>query len=190
MQKHTQKVTAVAIFFIFLLIFSACGTHTTTNVQTLAPLLRLHIRANSNQKEDQAVKLLVRDKVSVYLEKELAFVSDFATAKTEIQKRLGKVAEICDAVLKNEGFSYKSSVTFCNEFFPVRSYEGLVVESGYYDAVIIALGTGAGDNWWCVIYPPLCYLEVKSNEKYTYKSKIAELIEQYFGKKSASEKGK
>ena len=144
------------------------------------PLLRLHIRANSNLAADQAVKLVVRDAVIAYLEKELKDVRDFETAKKEVCKRMGRLQEVSDAVLKSEGFSYKSAAKLANEYFPTKTYGEVTVESGYYDALVINLGNGAGDNWWCVIYPPLCYFEAASEQDVAYKSKIGEIIKKYF----------
>lgn len=162
------------LFGIFL---CACGN----NNQGESQLLRLHIRAQSNSAADQAVKLKVRDSVVLYLESELKDVRDFETAKKEIDKRKGQIKQLADKVLNENGFTYRSTVTLSNEFFPTRMYEDLVVESGYYDALIILLGEGNGDNWWCVIYPPLCYVEAEFGGDFRYKSKIKELIDKYFG---------
>lgn len=143
-------------------------------------LIRIHIRADSNSAADQGVKLKVRDAVTAYLEAELD-VDDYASAYAGIEKRLDAVKALADGVLEREGFPYRARVRLNNELFPARSYGGLVVESGYYDALIIELGSGQGDNWWCVIYPPLCFLEAESAGGVVYRSKIAELWEKYFG---------
>jgi stage II sporulation protein R len=68
-----------------------------------------------------------------------------------------------------------------NEKFPTRSYDGFVLEGGFYDALIIKLGAGEGDNWWCVVYPPLCFLEAEytDGQGIKYKSKIFEIIENW-----------
>ena len=177
MRKY--KISAfVLIIFCFALIFCGCGGHTINEKQRL---IRIHIRADSNESEAQTVKLKVRDKVSEYLENELSGVEDFETAYAMLGERLDRLTEIADGVLKANGFSYGSKARLNNEFFPTRSYENIVVESGYYDALIIELGSGKGDNWWCVIYPPLCYLEAKGSGKVEYKSYIAEIFKKYFG---------
>ncbi|MCL2797128.1 MAG: stage II sporulation protein R [Firmicutes bacterium] len=173
MRITVQKLLLFGVIFIFsgtLFGFDACGREPAEQ-----PLLRLHIRANSNEASDQAVKLIVRDAVIAYLEEELKSVQDFETAKKEVGKRTNRIRELSDAVLKQEGFSYKSAAKLANEYFPTRVYGDKTVESGYYDALVINLGSGAGDNWWCVIYPPLCYFTAGGgSEDVVYKSIIAE----------------
>ena len=104
--------------------------------------------------------------------------------KEEAIKTIGSKANtlraVADAVLRRNGFSYSSSVTVRNEKFPTRTYEGTTLPSGYYDALIIGLGEAKGDNWWCVVYPPLCFL---SDSPVEYRSKIAEIIERFKRKK-------
>lgn len=171
--KKRRIAAILLIIFCAAQIFCGCGGNTITEKYRL---IRIHIRADSNEPEAQAVKLKVRDKVSAYLEKELEGVSDFETAYEKLGKSLGSIEEKANEVLKANGFSYVSKARLNNEFFPTRSYEDIVVESGYYDALIIELGSGKGDNWWCVIYPPLCYLEAKGSGKIRYKSYFAELF--------------
>lgn len=167
----------MCVFLLSLIICTGC-VH--TNLDEGYMLIRIHIRAESNSETDQAVKLKVRDRICEYLECELDGIEDFQSAYAGIEKRLGELTKLADGVLEKEGFSYKARARMSNEFFPTRSYEGIVVESGYYDALIIELGAGKGDNWWCVIYPPLCYLEVNGAGGFRYKSKIKELWDKYF----------
>ena len=150
----------------FPIIFLSCTENNTYNGE----LLRLHIRANSNSEIDQAVKIKVRDKINQYLAGNITATS-FAAAYAEISLRLKKITEIADGVLKDNGFNYGAKAEIDNEYFPTRVYGNVEVPEGYYDALIIKLGAGAGDNWWCVVYPPLCY-----GDKFEYKSIFAELF--------------
>ena len=82
--------------------------------------------------------------------------------------------------MKN-GFNYVSNIKINNEYFPTRTYANTTLESGYYDAVIIELGEAEGDNWWCVMYPPLCFVNKNENNmQIKYKSKIWEWINSLF----------
>lgn len=141
-------------------------------------LLRLHIRADSNDSADQSVKLLVRDDIVAYLTEQNKNVTTFKEAYENISTQLGELKKIADRRLKKEGMSYVSEVKLTREYFPTRSYGNVVVESGEYDALIINLGSGKGNNWWCVVYPPLCYLD--ATDDFHYKSKFKELIDKYF----------
>ena len=172
-----RKWSLIAVIFILPILLCGCwdiGNDTGKKIDAQQPLLRLHIRANSNEPGDQAVKLEVRDAVCAYFTDELSGVLDFETAKKEVAKRIAWIQRICDGILRDNGFSYQSTANLCNEYFPTRVYGNLTVECGYYDAVVIALGNGTGDNWWCVVYPPLCYLEAESDSDFMYKSIIAE----------------
>jgi len=91
---------------------------------------------------------------------------------TEQKERLEAIA---DGILSNNGFSYKCEIVVRNEKFPTRVYDGVTLKSGYYDALIVNLGKAEGDNWWCVVYPPLCF----GNAKPVYRSKIAEIIAKF-----------
>ena len=140
--------------------------------------MRLHIRADSNDVADQSVKLKVRDDVVAYLAKQNVGVTTFKQAYQNVAGSIDTLKLIADERLKSEGASYVSEVKLTREYFPTRSYGDVVIEGGYYDALIINLGSGKGDNWWCVVYPPLCYLE--ATDDFAYRSIILELIEKYF----------
>lgn len=170
--KKTIKTYITVILLVAISIFS-CGCDNTKPVSE-RELLRLHIRADSNDEADQSVKLKVRDDVVAYLKAVNADVQTFDEAYQRISTQLATLKLIADERLKSEGMNYTSEVKLTNEYFPTRSYDGITFESGYYDALIINLGSGKGDNWWCVVYPPLCYLG--ASDDFVYKSKIAELI--------------
>ncbi len=173
-----KKILIFILIFMQSFIFFGCNDNTITEKYQL---IRIHIRADSNSDADQAVKLKVRDAVRVYLEKELGGVQGFETAYKIMSQKLTAVRSLANAVLEREGFNYGAKARLNNEYFPARSYENIIVESGFYDALIIELGSGQGDNWWCVIYPPLCYLEAENSGGFRYKSYLAELYRKFFG---------
>ena len=89
--------------------------------------------------------------------------------------------QICTDILSKKGFSYSVNVKIDNEYFPTRTYSNTTLESGYYDAVIVELGQAEGDNWWCVMYPPLCFVNNFENSiQIKYKSKIVEWFKNLF----------
>lgn len=157
---------SVVIFSGVSSIFFAC---TDNNIYD-GELLRLHIRANSNSELDQSVKLKVRDEVNAYIAANIE-KSTFAEAYASIERHLSRLAAVADGVLRRNGFYYGARARLCNEYFPARMYKDVTVPDGNYDALIIELGDGAGDNWWCVVYPPLCY-----GDDFKYRSFFAELF--------------
>ena len=144
-----------------------------------AEYLRIHIRANSNSQIDQSVKYEVKDKVVSYLTPFIASCTTKRSALNVLSSEEENVNEIINEVLKSNGLDYGGKMVVRKELFPTRVYEDFTLEEGFYDAVIIELGKAEGDNWWCVVYPPLCF---QNSEKLTYRSKIAEIIQNFRAK--------
>lgn len=172
----TKKIITIAMIFIVLFIFSACYEDT-ISINDKQSLVRIHIRADSNEERDQTVKLKVRDELIAYLSPKLEGVEEFDEAYEIISNSVEALELRADRVLQENGFSYTAEVELKKEYFPTRMYGNVVVESGVYDALIVRLGSGKGDNWWCVVYPPMCYLDGSGQVK--FKSKIKELIDRY-----------
>ena len=97
----------------------------------------------------------------------------------KIGAKLGEIERVAARVLRENGFSYGARASLRREQFPTRVYADATLEAGEYDALILELGSGKGDNWWCVVYPPLCF--TSGNGNVVYKSKIAEIIKRFFG---------
>ncbi|MEG2014269.1 MAG: stage II sporulation protein R [Clostridia bacterium] len=143
--------------------------------------LRIHIRANSNSTDDQNIKYVVKDVVVDYLTPLLSEAKTKSEAKRIVLSNFNKIKEVADDVLKANGYSYRSNIVLHREEFPTRQYDDIVFEAGEYDALIVNLGEGVGNNWWCVAYPPLCFIGGESNgtNKIEYHSKLLEIIEQW-----------
>ena len=140
--------------------------------------LRIHIRADSNENEAQAVKYLVRDRLVDYLTPMVAECETKAQAMQGLAGRLDELSAVAETVLQEEGFAYGATAELTTERFPTRVYGDYTLPAGEYSALIIRLGSGAGDNWWCVVYPPLCF--AATNTDVIYKSKIKEIIDRFY----------
>ncbi len=145
-----------------------------------AAYLRIHIRANSDGEADQEVKYRVRDGVVEYLTPLVASCETKEEAVGTIGRRLSAIEAVAERILRENGFSYGARASVREEQFPTRVYEGETLPAGVYDALILELGAGSGDNWWCVVYPPLCF--TGGNANVVYKSKIAEIIRAFFAR--------
>ena len=165
------------IFFTFFIIsvtaLQVMGC-TPQTAPTQTEYFRMHIRADSNEKEAQAVKYLVRDSVVEYLTPFIAEYHTQAEAVVGVEERLTQIESTANAVLQENGFAYGAKAKICIEQFPTRVYEQYTLPAGEYTALIIELGKAEGDNWWCVVYPPLCFTATQGNVQ--YKSKILEII--------------
>lgn len=143
-----------------------------------AKYLRIHIRADSNDTVDQNVKYAVKSAVCDYLTPYIAEVESKQQAMQIILGLLDKIEQVADEVLAVQGLPYRASASVKEEEFPCRSYDNMTLSQGVYDALVVKLGSGKGDNWWCVIYPPLCFVGAQPNgtNEIVYRSKLLELI--------------
>ncbi len=172
-----KKIAIIALLAIAAIGFSLFGTGQSAAPQT--EYLRVHIRANSNAETDQAVKYKVRDAVVSFLTPTVAACTTKQEAMAAVGQKLSAISSVADGVLRENGFFYGARASLKREEFPTRVYENATLEAGVYDALIVELGTGTGDNWWCVVYPPLCF--TAGNGNIVYKSKILEIIDRFFG---------
>lgn len=176
--KLIAKFASVAfVFLLCFFVFIACNQ----SKQELS-YLRLHVRAHSNSVADQNIKFMVKDALVDYLTPLVANVQSVEELKSLLQSKTSQMQNVSNAVLTQNGFNYKSEVKINNEFFPARYYDGLLLEASFYDALIVKLGSGQGDNWWCVVYPPLCFVDANpTGANFKYKSIFAEMISDFFG---------
>ena len=121
------------------------------------------------------------DCLTGYLTEVLNGTEDKAAALAVLDGERGNIAKIAQDELYRNGFDYKVRVELKREVFPERVYDGYVFPEGEYDALIVSLGEGVGDNWWCVAFPPLCFVPADGDEKIVYKSWVKEMLEKIFG---------
>ncbi|CAH0244762.1 hypothetical protein SRABI96_03024 [Peribacillus sp. Bi96] len=121
--------------------------------------IRLRILANSDTEEDQTVKRLIRDKVNQDITKWVAELTSLEDARDVITSHLPDIQATAEAVVKENGLEQSVKVDFGQAKFPTKLYGQYLYPAGEYEAVIITLGEGEGANWWCVLFPPLCFLD-------------------------------
>ncbi len=158
------------------LILGLSGLVNLTEVSQETQYLRIHIRANSNSDEDQSVKYKVKDEIVEALIPLLADVESFDEAKSIVSQNFDYIEKVANKTLLDNGFFYTSSASIKNEYFPTRSYDEITLEEGYYDALILNLGSGDGDNWWCIVFPAFCFTQTKKIDNIEYISRIWEII--------------
>ena len=125
-------------------------------------VFRLHVIANSDTQEDQNLKYIVRDKVTEYMKELCSNCNSKEETIETVSNHLDDFCNIANQTIKDNGFSYNASVSLGNFKFPTKSYADISFPSGYYDALKIKLGSASGQNWWCVLYPSLCFVDTSS----------------------------
>ncbi|MDR2932946.1 MAG: stage II sporulation protein R [Oscillospiraceae bacterium] len=138
-------------------------------------VVRLHILANSDTNEDQAVKYAVRDALLSASPALLRGAPSKDAAEEEISARLSDIEDIARATVSGMGYDYPVSARLVNMYFETRRYDTLTVPAGQYDAVRITIGDGAGKNWWCVMFPPMCVPAAAEQETLPIEQQIESL---------------
>ncbi len=159
-----KKIFKKCIIIVFLLVLGVMAVCENIQKDISRGIVRLHIVANSDSRLDQDIKLKVRDAV-IGAQSEI-FVDGIKKELTDGEK--AKLVSVANDVLKNNGANYDACVETGNFYFPTKKYENITLPAGNYDAVRIALGDASGQNWWCVMYPPLCFNDCavgKADEK-------------------------
>ena len=127
-------------------------------------LIRFHVLANSNSDEDQALKLKVKDNVIKYMEPILKKSESLEMTRELLKANKDKVQAIAEKIIKEEGYDYKVSIELKKENFPEKIYGNIILPQGEYEAFRILIGDYKGENWWCVMFPPLCFTDVTKGE--------------------------
>ncbi|HDV8360508.1 TPA: stage II sporulation protein R [Bacillus cereus] len=125
--------------------------------------VRLRILANSDSDKDQALKRKVRDEVKAQIDGWVADLTSFEEARKVIQSHIPEIEKTVENTLKREGSKESFQVKFSkNVKFPTKVYGNFIYPAGEYEAVLITIGEGEGANWWCVLFPPMCFLDFSS----------------------------
>lgn len=135
-------------------------------------VLRLHILANSDSEEDQLVKLKVRDRLLSEVPEMFSESENKSSAIIEAEKHIGEIKQVIASELKENGAEYSFDVEIVDGmYFENREYDGFTMPAGFYSALRITLGNAEGQNWWCVMYPPLCNNSAVKEEAFNEKQK-------------------
>jgi stage II sporulation protein R len=156
MKNRTLKTWEFALIIGFMLALTAGITAERAQQALSDKLLRLHVVAASDSDTDQALKLKVRDRVLETAGGALQNADSVREAMALLEAHLPEIERAAQQQVYDEGFSYPVAAYLTQEAFPSKTYEGFALPRGDYEALRIVIGEGAGRNWWCVVFPPLC----------------------------------
>ena len=162
---NNSKVKMVTILtFLFFIYTTICAISYADYVSTdiADSVFRLHVIANSDSNADQNLKYTVRDKLLEYMDELCSNCSTKEEAISIAQQNIENFKQIALDTIKNEGFDYSVNVRIGNFEFPTKHYGDISLPAGYYDALRVEIGEAKGQNWWCVMFPPLCFTDVTS----------------------------
>ncbi|MBU3185579.1 stage II sporulation protein R [Clostridium estertheticum] len=166
MKKFILTSFAVMII-IFIALNSTSLSGKASQSDVASKLIRFHVIANSDDKIDQNLKLKVRDSVLKYISPKIVDCKNIKESRKIINNENKNIKKIAERIIKENGFKYSVSTSLSEEYFPVKTYGNITLPQGKYEAYRIIIGTGKGKNWWCVMFPPLCFVDItKGNVSY------------------------
>ena len=167
------------IIGLLLILFVNIGGKASSSVIIPEDAIRFRIIANSNQKKDQETKLAVKEALSEVINPILLHGKTKGQVKTMLEENQSLMETLVSKKLEEEGDMQSFQVEYGMHYFPEKEYQGVTYQEGDYESLVVKLGKGEGDNFWCVLFPPLCLLEGEKteSEKVEYTSLIEEIIE-------------
>lgn len=160
-QKKTVLIFSLILISIVYIVFPYIYSkkdETAFNVNK--DMIRFHVIANSDSKNDQKLKLRIRDKILEEMGSEFNESKSIENSREIINKNLNKIKDIAENEIIAEGKDYNVEVVLGNDKFPTKTYGDLTLPAGEYEALKVVIGEGKGQNWWCVMFPPLCFVDI------------------------------
>lgn len=163
-----KKGRRLLIFFVIVLLLSTVigryaasdGVNTAKIQAGIAKsIIRFHVRANSDSERDQELKLKVKDAVVTYMEPMLSKSASIDESRSILKEHIEDIKKLALSVLVDNGSDKSVSVYFEESYFPMKTYGDVTFPPGVYEAFRIDIGNSEGKNWWCVLYPPLCFVD-------------------------------
>lgn len=173
-----MKKTILIIILIFS-IYYIIGIKAEEVLEIPEDAIRFRVIANSNSEYDQEVKYKVRDEIQEYMSNILQKVDNIEESRDIITSNLSTIDTKVSSILNKEKYNLSYNVNFGLNYFPNKEYKGIKYDEGYYESLVITLGNGKGDNWWCVLFPPLCLLEAEESTEVEYTSFVKEILDKY-----------
>jgi len=176
--KYINKTRFLALFFSLTLLFTILFTYANGTGKNISDsVVRLHILANSNSETDQNLKLKVRDRILAETSQLFCRSEHPDEALAIAQENIIAIKAIAEDEIRRQGFDYPVSVHIGESAFPTKVYGDIALPAGKYKSVRIEIGNARGENWWCVMYPPLCFtdgiLSVPSDAKEKLKNNLS-----------------
>ena len=162
--KSSKFKMIIALSFLLFIYTSICAFSYAEYISTdiSNSVFRLHVLANSDSKEDQDLKYKVRDSLLNYMNSICNNCSNKEEAINLVEENKNNFKQIALDTIHNEGYNYDVNINIGNFEFPTKTYGDISLPAGFYDALRVEIGEAQGQNWWCVMFPPLCFVDVSS----------------------------
>jgi stage II sporulation protein R len=168
--KKFFQISILSVLVVFIINFTVSSNNYNPNNQQdlqqsiASKIIRFHVIANSDTKYDQALKLKVRDAILDYIAPKMKNCKDINESRKVLLENNKYILSIAQQVINNEGYNYGVKSTFSKFNFPIKTYGNITLPQGKYEAYRVVIGQGKGQNWWCVMFPPLCFVDISKGE--------------------------
>ena len=142
--------------------------------------IRIRVIANSNSDYDQSIKIKVKEQVEKDMYNLLKDKKNLEEVRNTIKGNLEQEKRNISTILKQEEYELPFEINYGYNYFPEKEFKGIKYKEGYYESLVVTLGEGLGDNWWCVLFPPLCMIEAEESTDVEYTSIVKEIVSKYF----------
>jgi len=163
----------IIVFVIIFLLYSKSNDNFTIPNDAI----RFRIIANSNDFNDQLIKERLRNNLEPIITDMLKDVNNIDEARLSIENNLNNISVAIEEFLKENNYDPKFNINYGNNYFPKKVYKGLLYKEGKYESLVITLGKGNGDNWWCLLFPPICYADFEDTKEVEYKLLIKQIFD-------------
>ena len=171
---------SIIIFILIILIYILIGNVIAEKDMIPDEAIRIRVIANSNSEYDQNIKIKVKDNLQSIMYKLLKNTEDIESARNIIKNNINLVENDIYILLQQEKYQLPFNINFGLNYFPKKEFKGITYNEGYYESVVVTLGEGLGDNWWCVLFPPLCMIEAEESTDVEYTTFVKKIIDKYF----------
>lgn len=173
MKKIVLFITLITVF----LIYSEVKSEEIIIPETA---IRLRVIPNSNSALDQNIKIKVKDYLEENTYELLRNETNIDEARKIVQENIPTLEENINSIFEENNYNMNYEINYGYNYFPEKEYRGIIYKEGYYESIVISIGEAEGDNWWCVLFPNLCLVDLENKDETEYKSWVLETINNIF----------
>ena len=170
------NIKKTLLFLLISIIIIVKNTYQINDIVIPSDAIRLRVIANSNEVNDQYMKKEVQKLIEQEIKETMQDVKSITQAREIINNKITDFKTKITKLFEEKKYQEKYTINYGDNYFPQKEYKGITYKEGQYESLVITIGNGEGNNWWCVLFPPLCLLEAEETTDVEYKFKVVELI--------------
>lgn len=177
-----KKILFFILVIIFIIMYINVNASSDYDIVIPDASIRVRVVANSNNLYDQSMKMKVKKYIEDNVMNELVNVDNIENARYVIKNSISDIESGIDKIFKDNDYNMGYKISYGDNYFPEKDYKGVHYEDGEYESVVVIIGEGNGDNWWCCLFPPLCLLEGDSTDSsdVEYQFYISKILDKIF----------